>query len=145
MVRTPRSLSEAKTIFREERRKVTTSLSTIAGSRWLLAILATFVMAFGSHALFAPERLPVMSGLSIAQIGLPPSVDFGFAGEQIAEARAAAQRENAPAQVQSFIEARQAADPNFIRNANMIGFGVTLALLLGNMWLMTKRRRVTRG
>ena len=78
MVRQPTNLAEAKEIFREEKAKVTTSLSAIAGSRWLMAILATLVIAFGTHLAYAPARLPTVGGVSLAAIGLPSNVDFGF-------------------------------------------------------------------
>lgn len=137
----PKSLAEAKTLVRQERMKVTNSLSAIAGSRWLLAILATLVLAFGTHLAYAPSRLPSVGGLSLASSGLPPSVDFGFAGEQAQAAREAAIREGAPERVQAAVSANAERIPLF----NAIGFGLTLALLLGNMWIMTKRRRFTRG
>ncbi len=141
MVRQPRNLAEAKEIFREEKTKVTSSLSAIAGSRWLMAILATLVIAFGTHLAYAPARLPMAGGLSLAATGLPPSVDFGFAGEQAKEAFDAAQRQGAQERAAQFIAANAARAPLF----NAIGFAFALALLLGNMWIMTKRRRFSRG
>jgi hypothetical protein len=141
MVRQPKSLAEAKEIFREEKNRVTASLSAIAGSRWLLAILATLVIAFGTHLAYAPARLPPVGGLSLAATGLPPSVDFGFAGEQAAQAVDAAQRQDVAGRVQGFMAENAERIPLF----NAIGFGVALVLLLGNMWIMTKRRRFTRG
>src|SRR5262245_43010127 len=105
MVRQPTSLADAKAIVREERIKVTSSLSALAGSRWLTAILATFVIAFGTHAAYAPARLPTVGGLSIAAVGLPPNVDFGFAGEQAKQAAEAAQREDVGGRVQEFTAA----------------------------------------
>jgi hypothetical protein len=141
MTRRPTSLKEAREIVREERIKVTSSLSAIAGSRWLMAILATFAIAFGAHLAYAPARLPPVGGVSLAAVGLPPSVDFGFAGEQAEAAREAALRQDAPGRVSTFFEENADKIPLF----NMVGFGLTLALLLGNMWIMTKRRRVTRG
>lgn len=141
MTRQPKSLAEAKQIFREERAKLKSSVSAVAGSRWLMAILATFVIAFGAHLAYAPARLPPVGGLSLAQSGLPPSVDFGFAGEQAQAAREAAIRQDAPGQVRAFVSANAEKIPLF----NAVGFGVALTLLLGNMWIMTKRRRVTRG
>lgn len=141
MVRQPKNLAEAKEIFREEKTKVTTSLSAIAGSRWLLAILATLVLAFGTHLAYAPARLPTVGGLSLAASGLPPSVDFGFAGEQAQAARDAAIREDTAGRANQFFAANADKIPLF----NAIGFSVALLLLLGNMWIMTKRRRSTRG
>jgi hypothetical protein len=141
MVRQPKNLAEAKQIFREEKTKVTSSISAIAGSRWLLAILATFALAFGTHLAYAPNRLPPVSGLSIAQIGFPTDVDFGFVGEQAKEAAAAARDQNARGRVQEAL----AANPERIPLINAIGFGLALVLLAINMTIMTKRRRVTPG
>jgi hypothetical protein len=141
MVRQPQSLAEAKQIFREEKAKVAASLSAIAGSRWLMAILATLVIAFGAHLAYAPARLPAVGGVSLAAVGLPPSVDFGYAGEQAKEAIEAAQRSEARTRAQEFVAANAEKIPLF----NAIGFGAALLLLLGNMWIMTKRRRFSRG
>jgi hypothetical protein len=141
MVRQPKSLSEAKQMFREEKTKVSSSISAIAGSRWLLAILATFALAFGTHLAFAPQRLPPVAGLSLAQIGLPTGVDFGVVGEQAKQATEAAQREDARGRVQELV----AANPERIPLINAIGFGVALVLILINMTIMTRRRRVSRG
>lgn len=137
----PKSLEEAKAAFGREKAKVTGSLSAIAGSRWLMAILATFAMAFASHTLYARERLPNVEGLRFEQTGLPPSVDFGFAGEQAGEIRDAAVREGAKERAAQALAENAERIPLF----NMIGLGLSLALLLANMWIMTKRRRVTRG
>jgi hypothetical protein len=141
MVRQPKDLAEAKQIFREERTKVTSSVSAIAGSRWLMAILATLVIAFGTHLAYAPTRLPPVGGLSLAQAGLPAGVDFGVVGEQAQAAREAAARQGGQERVQQAIDENAARIPMI----NMIGFALTLVLLLGNMWLMTVRRRFTRG
>ncbi len=141
MVRQPKNLAEAKQIVREERIKITSSLSALAGSRWLLAILATFVIAFGTHLAYAPARLPAVGGLSLAATGLPPNVDFGVVGEQAGQAIAAAERSEAQTRAQDFFEANGERIPLF----NAIGFGVALVLLLINMTIMTRRRRFTQG
>jgi len=141
MVRTPKSLDEAKEIIREERTKITTSVSAIAGSRWLMAILAALVLTFGSHLIFAPERLPAIEWLHWQNIGLPPSFDFGFAGEQAREAAAAAVNNGARERA----EAALAENQDRYALINMIAFGLTFVLLIGNMWIMTKRRPYTRG
>jgi hypothetical protein len=141
MVRTPHSLKEAKEIVHEERVKITSSISAIAGSRWLMAILAAFALAFGTHLAYAPSRLPPVSGLSLAQIGLPTGVDFGAVGEAAQEAAAAAQRQDVGGRVHELV----GEDPQHIQLINAIGFGLAFVLLLINMTIMTKRRRVTRG
>jgi hypothetical protein len=141
MVRQPKSLAEAKAIFQEEKSKVTGSLSAIAGSRWLMAILATLVIAFGTHLAYAPARLPAVGGVSLAAVGLPPTVDFGFAGDQAKQAAEAAANSEARTRAQEFVAANAERIPIF----NAIGFGLTLLLLLGNMWIMTKRRPYSRG
>jgi hypothetical protein len=141
MVRQPQSLAEAKQIFREEKTKVTSSLSAIAGSRWLMAILATLVIAFGTHLAYAPARLPAVGGVSLAAVGLPPSVDFGLAGDQAKQAAEAAANSEARTRAQEFVTANADKIPIF----NAVAFGVALLLLIGNMWIMTKRRPYSRG
>ncbi len=140
-MRQPKTLAEAKEIFREEKAKVTGSLSAIAGSRWLMAILATLVIAFGTHLAFAPARLPAVGGVSLAAVGLPPTVDFGFAGDQAKQAAEAARNSEARTRAQEFVAANQERIPIF----NAVMFGLSLLLLLGNMWIMTKRRPYSRG
>lgn len=141
MVRQPTNLAEAKQIFREEKNKVTGSLSAIAGSRWLMAILATLVIAFGTHLAYAPARLPAVGGVSLAAVGLPPTVDFGFAGDQAKQAAEAAANSEARTRAQEFAAANAERIPIF----NAVAFGVALLLLFGNMWIMTKRRPYSRG
>jgi hypothetical protein len=141
MVRQPQSLAEAKEIFREEKTKVTSSISAIAGSRWLMAILATLVIAFGTHLAYAPARLPTVGGVSLTAIGLPPNVDFGLAGDQAKQAAEAAANSEARTRAQEFAAANADKIPIF----NAIAFGVALLLLIGNMWIMTKRRPYSRG
>lgn len=145
MARTPQNLEDAKQIFREEKSKVTSSLSAIAGSRWLMAILATAVIAFGTHLYFAPQRLPPLSISSVTALGLPPGLDFGLVGEQAQAAMDAAARSAAQEDIAARFAAETAANPNFVRTLNTIGFGTALVLLIGNMWIMTKRRRFSRG
>jgi hypothetical protein len=142
MVRQPKTLAEAKQIVREERLKLTSAISVLAGSRWLLAILATFVLAFGTHLLYAPTRLPAVAGVaSISQLAMPAGLDFGVVGEQAGEALDAAQRQDVSGRVQEFTTAT--ATRAHITNA--VGFGLALILLVVNMVIMTKRRRTTRG
>lgn len=141
MVRQPKDLAEAKAIFREEKAKVTGSISAVAGSRWLMAILATLVIAFGTHLAFAPARLPAVGGVSLAAVGLPPSVDFGFAGDQAKQAAEAAANSEARTRAEEFVAANAERIPIF----NAVAFGLSLLLLLGNMFIMTKRRPYSRG
>ena len=141
MVRQPTNLAEAKEIFREEKAKVTGSLSAIAGSRWLTAILTTLVIAFGTHLAYAPARLPAVGGVSLAAIGLPSTVDFGLAGDQAKQAAEAAANSEARTRTQDFVAANADKIPIF----NGAIFALSLLLLLGNMWIMTKRRSYSRG
>lgn len=140
-MRQPKDLAEAKQIFQEEKSKVTGSLAAIAGSRWLMAILATLVIAFGTHLAFAPARLPAVGGVSLAAVGLPPTVDFGFAGDQAKQAAEAAANSEARTRAEEFVAANAERIPIF----NAVAFGLALLLLLGNMWIMTKRRPYSRG
>jgi hypothetical protein len=141
MVRQPKDLAEARQIFREEKTKVVSSLSAVAGSRWLMAILATFALAFGTHLAYAPARLPIVGGVELAAVGLPPSLDWGYAGDQARQAAEAARANGARERAEAFV----AANPDKIPIINAAGFGAALLLLLGNIWIMTKRRRISRG
>ena len=134
------SLDEAKAAFRTEKHKVSTALSTVIGSRWLLAIAATFALAFATHLAYAPARLPPVGGLSLAQVGLPP-LDFGVAGEQAARAREAAARQGAPSRLQAAINDNR----EYVPLMNAAGLGLALLILGVNLTVMTKRRRVTKG
>lgn len=145
MVRQPQNLEEAEQIFREEKTKVTSSLAAIAGSRWLMAILATLVIAFGSQTIFAPAYLPTPGGLSIATLGLPPNVDFGAAGEQAQQAADAAARSDGRSQLEARLATEAANNPQLVPILNMIGLGLAFLLLMVNMTIMTKRRRFSRG
>src|SRR5690349_15321820 len=111
-MRAPRNISEAKEIVRAEAGKVGSSLSAIAGSRWLMAILATFALVFGTHLIYAPQRLPHVQGLSLTQAGLPPGLDFGEAGARLNDLARQRQAEAAEArgEIASEIEARAAED-----------------------------------
>jgi hypothetical protein len=141
MVRQPQNLAEAKQIIKEERIKLTTSIGIIAGSRWLMAILATFALAFGTHLAYAPGRLPPVGGLSVASFGLPTDLDFGVVGEQTGEAIQAARDNDVRGRVQDAID----ANPDRIPMINAVGFGLALILLAINMTIMTRRRRTTAG
>jgi hypothetical protein len=146
-MQTPRNLKEAWQIVRDQAGKIGGALSALAGSRWLLAILATFALVFGAHLIYAPQRLPSVHGLSLAQAGLPPNLDFGEAGRELGARLQERQSEaaNVRGEIIAEIDARAAEDPAFIPMLNRIGFGVALVLLLANMALMTLRRRATRG
>lgn len=141
MTRQPQSLEEAKQIIGEERAKLRNAVSRLAGSRWLAAILATFVIGFGTHLAYAPERLPPISGLSMAQIGLPSDLDFGIVGEKAQDAAGAARDNDLRGRAASYL----ADNPERVRQINAIGFGLALVLLLINMTIMTRRRAVTPG
>lgn len=140
-MRTPRNLEDAKTIIREERAKLTGSLSALAGSRWLMAILATLAIAFGVNLLYSPAQLPAIGGVSLTTVGLPPNLDFGVVGEQAAQARDAAQRQGAGDAVAAFLAEHAESIPIL----NAVGLGLSLLLLAGNMWIMTLRRPFSRG
>src|SRR5262249_493998 len=110
-MRTPHSLNEAKAVYHQEKVKVTSSLSAIAGSRWLIAILAFFVLAVGLHSIYARDRLPPVGGLSLAQVGLPTGIDFGVVGEETRQVQEAARRQNVSAHVRSILDQNAAWIP----------------------------------
>lgn len=144
MARTPQNLEEAKQIFREEKAKVTSSIAAIVGSRWLMAILATFVIAFGTHLMFAPARLPPVAISGVGALGLPP-IDFGVVGEQAAQAWDSFQQSEGASQIGTRFRDEASANQDFVPTLNAIGFGAALVLLIINMWIMTARRRFSRG
>lgn len=141
MVRTPKNLDEAKAIYREEKAKVSHSLDALIGSRVLMAVLATFVIAFAVNLAMSPDRLPDVGGLSVARLGLPAGVDFGLVGEQAQQAGQAAVDQGAPSAIEGFLSEHRTLVP--MLNAGALG--ATLVLLLWNMSVMTKRRRFTKG
>ena len=140
-MRQPKSLDDAKQMFRAERAKVAASLGLIAGSRWLLAIAAALTLTFGSHLIYAPNRLPAMEWLHWQNVGLPPSVDFGLAGEQWDEMVAAAERQDIAARARETLAAHQ---ERYVW-INALAFLAALGLLALNLWIMTKRRAHARG
>ena len=125
-MRQPRNLAEAKQIYREEKKKVTTSLDAIIGSRVLMAVLATFVIAFAVNLATSPDQLPNVGGLSLARLGLPQDVDFGVVGEQAAQAQQAALAQGAPGQVEALLSEHR----DWVPIINGVGLGATLVLLL---------------
>jgi hypothetical protein len=135
------SLDHAKTAFRAEKAKLSHALSTLAGSRWLTALIASLAMSFGVTLAYAPDRLPHLSGMSLTSFGLPDTLDFGAAGARAGEAAAAAQRQGAGEAIAAFL----AEHAGVIPWINGAAFALCCALLLGNMWIMTERRRTTRG
>lgn len=137
----PRNLEDAKAAVRAEGLKLTTALSILAGSRWLTALAAALAMSFGVTLAYAPGRLPNLSGLSLTTFGLPDNLDFGVAGEQAREAAEAAQRQGAGEAAAGFL----AEHANWIPWINGLTFALCLAVLGGNLWIMTKRRRFSRG
>jgi len=140
-MRQPKSLDDAKAMVREEKAKVTNAISAFAGSRWATAILATLVIAFGVNLIYSPTQLPTFGDWSVARVGLPAGADFGLLGEQAAQARDAAHREQVAERGVSWAE----ANPQAVPIINAVGVGGAFLLLLTNMWIMTKRRRYTRG
>ena len=68
-------------------------------------------------------------------------MDFGLAGDQAKQAIEAAEQSEAQTRAQEFFDENAERMPIF----NAVGFGVALVLLFVNMWIMTKRRRFSRG
>jgi hypothetical protein len=130
------SMDEVKARVAAEKGKLTTAFRTIVGARVTLAVLALFVIGFASHLLYAPDRLPPVGGLSLAQVGLP-TLDLGETGELAKQAREAAERENVGGSVQGFIDENRSIVPVL----NGIGFGGCLVLLIWNIVINARDRR----
>ena len=140
-MRQPHSLDEAKAIYREEKAKLTGGVSALIGSRAVLAVLTLLMVGFGSHALYAPDRLPPIQGVSLAQLGLPSSLDFGVAGDVAKEARDAALRQGAEGQVTSFVDAHRAQAPLF----NLAGAALSALLLAWNLMAAAGKWKTSPG
>ena len=136
-MRQPHSLDEAKTIYREEKGKLLTAVHGVIGSRAVLAGLTMLMVGFGAHTIYAPTRLPPIRGISLAQAGLPPSLDFGAAGEAAKELRDAAVRQGASDQVTTFVTAHQDWIPAF----NQGGFALCALLLVWNLFAAAQKWR----
>lgn len=102
-------------------------------SRIAVAVAAVFAITFACQLIYARERLPPIGGLSLAQLGLP-AFDLGRAGEVLRDAGAAAQRQGAGENVQSFFVEHSALIPW----ANVIGLVLALALLAWTLWLQMR-------
>lgn len=131
------AIDEAKAKYRIEKAKLLGAFNAIIGARATLAVLTLFMIGFGSQLLYSPTSLPPVGGLSWAQAGLPTSLDFGEAGRLAGEAKAAAQRENAPGQFETLLNENRHAVP-FL---NGVGLGVCFLLLIWNMYVNAKNRR----
>ena len=138
---TPQNLEQAKAMVRAEKAKLATSLSAIAGSRWVTALAAAFAIAFAANAIYSPDYLPSIGGVSLAAVGLPDNLDFGVVGDQATQARDAAIREGAPGRVAAFLNENRGLVPIL----NWTGLALASAALFGNLWIITRRRRVSRG
>ena len=139
-MRQPKDLNEAKAMVREEKNKLLHAFNSVIGSRALMALLATFTLAFALHSIYAPERLPTVGAVSLVQVGLPP-LDLGVVGEQLPEVQQAAVNEDLPGQFNDFVAEHESQIPLW----NWIGLGIAALLLAINLTIMTIRRRYTRG
>ncbi|MEJ0060296.1 MAG: hypothetical protein WDM79_12255 [Terricaulis sp.] len=130
------SMDEVKARVAAERGKLVTAFRTVVGARVTLAVLTLFLVGFGSHLLYSPDRLPPVAGLSLAQVGLP-NLDLGETGNLAQQAREAAQRENVGGSVQGLLDEHRSAVPVL----NGIGFGACLILLIWNVAINARDRR----
>ncbi len=112
-------------------------------SSWpALAVSTLCLVAFGSHLILSPDRLPPFGGLSLAQIGLPSPPDLGELNEPAREAADAAQR-----QARAAIEEREAAgepsfleaNPQFVRPINIVGFFASFVAFAFTIGIQSRR------
>jgi hypothetical protein len=112
-------------------------------SSWpALAVSTLCLVAFASHLVWSPDRLPPFGGLSLAQIGLPSPPDLGELNEPLREAGDAAQR-----QARAAIEEREAAGepsfleahPQFVRPLNIIGFFASFVAFAFTIGIQARR------
>lgn len=133
-MRQPQSLEDAKAIVREEKAKVSTALKKVFGAPVVTALLAALLIAFGANLLYSPTQLPLLGDWTLASVGLP-NLDFGVVGEQAAQISQAAANQDLSGRAVSWADQHPDKVP-------LINIAVTIAallLLLGNMWLTTRR------
>lgn len=109
-------------------------------ARLTSALLATAMMAFGAHAVFAPGRLPPVGGFSVVDLGLvePQAIlPQAVSAEDFAELRA--QARSAREAAQPYITQWLAQNPQAVRRINIGVAGGALLLLLASMLLRLRR------
>ena len=137
-MRQPKSLDDAKAIYREEKSKLTTAIGSLVGSRPVLAVMALLMITFGVQALMSPSQLPPVTGMGLAQLGLPP-LDFGVVGQGASEAVASAERAGG----RDFFLEWIAANPGAVPYIN-IGITALAAVLLAlNIFAAARRYQRT--
>jgi len=109
-----------------------------------LAVSTLCLVAFASHLVWSPDRLPPFGGLSLAQVGLPSPPDLGELNAPIRDAADAAQR-----QAKAAIEEREAAGepsfleayPQFVRPINIMGFFASFVAFAFTIGIQARRMR----
>lgn len=117
--------------------------AALFSARLTSALLLTVALAFGSHAVFAPSRLPMAGGLNLIDLGLvnpqdalPPSVsasDIASFRVQAREARATAE---------PYLTRWLQQHPASVRWVNIGVATLAAALLLASILLRTHSKRL---
>jgi hypothetical protein len=116
---------------------VFSSIEAFIGSPYAVAFLLAAAIAFGSHVIWAPERLaPVVDNFSTVTLGLPP-VDFGVVGQGVHDATDAAIRQGGGDAARDLLSQNAWANPLL----NGLGLAVALALLIWNFLAMLRKKR----
>lgn len=114
-------------------------LAHLAASRAVGAVTLTAVIAFGCHFTFFPDRLPPLSGFSLADLGLlPTDVAAPVDAATLVEARKQA-REAAQAGL-PYVQEWLAANPEAIRWLNLAGLTLATLAFFGSLTLRDMRK-----
>lgn len=104
--------------------------SALFAARLTSALLLTTALAFGSHAVFSPNRLPMAGGLNLIDLGLinpQQALPVAVSAEDIAEFRT--QAKEARATAEPYFTQWVQANPEGVRWLN-IGIATLAAALL---------------
>jgi hypothetical protein len=129
---------------KEERNKVFAAIGAIVGSRVAVALSGVAAVAFTSHAVFMPGRLPPISKIGLVEAGIAPPAptadlsDLGVDNAQVSAKVQEGLNAISPYAAQAWHEAVGAA-PWLIPSLNNAGAGLAILVLLYTMWLQAKK------
>lgn len=129
---------------KEERNKAFAAIGAIVGSRVAVALSGVAAVAFVSHSVFMPGRLPPISAIGLVEAGIAPPAptadlsDLGVDNAQVSAKVQEGLNAISPYAAQWWSDAVGAA-PWLIPSLNMAGAGVAVLVVLYTMWLQAKK------
>lgn len=129
---------------KEERNKVFAAIGAIVGSRVAVALSGVAAVAFVSHSVFMPGRLPPISKIGLVEAGLAPPAphvdlsDLGVDNTQVSQKVQEGLHSISPYVAQAWHDAVGAA-PWLVPSLNKTGAVLAVLVLLYTMWLQVKK------